>query len=426
MTTIGSWGDLHPFIAVGQALLQRGHQVTLAVPEDHVTKVRAAGLDAVAITPSFTTIRQRMGLSETDAVERAMEDPLFLVEQVLMPSVAETARALDALLVEADVLVGSISVLGASIAAEKHWLPLVGIVLQPMSLFSRYDPPSTPAFRLLAGHPSSRARRRWNSLMYGIMRRTLRRRYSKRINAIRADQGLPSTNDVVLFDQCHQAALTLCCYSPTFAPLPPDAPETAEAVGFPTFDSQSGLQEDLDPHLAEFLEAGPAPLIFTLGSFAVLAPGNFFAEAARLARRLGKRAVLLAGEQDSIQSQQTILVCRYAPYSLLFPQASAIVHHGGAGTTGQALRAGKPQLVVPHMGDQYDNACRVERLGVGRALPARNFSADTASVAISALLNGHAVQARAREVGALVAAENGAKAAAMAVERIAYGELRSD
>ena len=185
------------------------------------------------------------------------------------------------------------------------------------------------------------------------------------------------------------------------------------------FDSESGAAAPPDEELARFLAAGPPPLVFTLGSFAVHAPGNFYAEAAEAARQLGQRAVLLTGSGSTLRSDDQILVRAYAPHSALFSHASAIIHHGGIGTIGQALRAGKPQLVVPHMGDQSDNAERIRRMGLGSVLTARRFTTDRASPRIAALIDPNRPYiAEAARIGAIVAAEQGARDAALAIEKV--------
>jgi UDP:flavonoid glycosyltransferase YjiC (YdhE family) len=186
-------------------------------------------------------------------------------------------------------------------------------------------------------------------------------------------------------------------------------------VGFPFFDSHSGGPEVLGPALTEFLEEGPPPIVFTLGTFAVLGPGDFYARAAEVARALGRRAVLLTGEAAAPRADGDIFRCGYVPHSLLFPRAAVIVHHGGVGTTGQALRAGKPQLIVPHMGDQHDHAHRIERLGVGLSLKARQFAIRRAVPRINRLLDQPSYREQACRVGRIVAQERGADNAAAAI-----------
>lgn len=418
LTTVGTLGDLHPFIAIAIALKERGHRPVLAIAEDHVAKVRAAGLEAVSVLPSFDLIWERMGLSEDDAVKRVMADQIYLLEQVVLPWLASSTTALDEVVADADALVGSLFVFGAPIVAEKRKVPLVSIILQPMAMLSVHSPPQTPDFWMLNSAPSGAIGVHWNRLAYAFLRKVLRRRYGKKIDAVRASHGLAPARDASMFDVSIESALTLCCYSPLFGPLQKDAPPGTEVVGFPVFDSQTGNDETPDAELEAFLAAGPPPLVFTLGSFAVYAPGDFYREAARTAEKLGMRAVLLTGDRSNMTSGGDILVRSYAPHSTLFPRASAIIHHGGIGTTGQALRAGKPQLVVPHMGDQADNAHRIKQMGVGRSLAARRFTASRAAPVIAALLGAGGYREKAERIGQLIAPENGAEAAAEAIERV--------
>ncbi|MEO9130790.1 MAG: nucleotide disphospho-sugar-binding domain-containing protein [Sphingomonas sp.] len=418
LTTVGTLGDLHPFIAIGLALKRRGHQPVLAVAEDHVAKCRAAGLDAVAVLPSFEVIWQRMGLNEDDAVKRVMADQTYLLEQVLLPWLASSTEALDEVVADSSALVASLFVFGAPIIAEKRKVPLISVILQPMAILSAYTTPKTPDFWMLKHQPGSEIGARWNRLAYSVMRKIMRRRYGNKIEAVRAVHGLGPSRDPSMFDVSLETSLTLCCYSPLFGPPQKDAPANTEIIGFPVYDSQSGDGAAPDPELEAFLAKGPPPLVFTLGSFAVYAPGDFYQEAAAAATRLGVRAVLLTGEKTSLSSQGDILVRPYAPHSTLFPRAAAIIHHGGIGTTGQALRAGKPQLVVPHMGDQSDNAHRIKKMGVGRILAARRFSAGRAAPVIASLLGDSSYRTEAERVGALIAPENGAEAAAIAIETL--------
>ncbi len=416
LTTLGTLGDLHPFIALALALKRRGFTPVLAVAEDHVAKSRAAGIEAVAVLPGFDAIRRRMGMTEDDAVRRIMRDQRMMLEEVVLPGLADCAATLDALAADAEAVVASIFVFAAPIIAEKRGLPLISVVLQPMAMVSAYDPPRTPDFWMMKGAPVSPVGARWNRLVYSAMRRVLHHRYAEQIDAVRIRHRLRPRGGKLMLEAGREAALTLCCYSPLFGPLPLDAPPNSRIVGFPTFDSCSGGEEALCPALQAFLDAGPPPIVFTLGTFAVHAPGDFYAEAAETARRLGKRAVLLTGAEPKVASRGDIFACAYAPHSTLFPRASAIVHHGGVGTTGQALRAGKPQLVVPHMGDQNDNAHRIERMGVGRKLRARRFTAERAAPLLAGLLRDRARHDLAARIGSLSELENGAESAAAMIE----------
>lgn len=412
LTTIGSLGDLHPFIAIALSLKELGFRPVMAVAHDHVGKCRAAGLDAAAVLPSFSDVARRMGLTEQDATGRIMSDQRQMLEQVILPALSTCAALLDDLANDAAAIVSSVFVLAAPMVAEKRGLPLIPVVLQPMAILSPYDAPHAPDFWMMKHHPVHRLGAQWNRLVYGTMREILNLLYGKQIDRVRAELGLRPRGGRQMLEAGRSAPLTLCCYTEAFGPLPPDAPSGAKIVGFPLFDRDGEPGEVLAPELEAFIADGPAPVVFTLGSFAVQAAGSFYQEAAKATRQLGVRAVLLTGSADQVGPRGDVFVCDYAPHSLLFPHMSLVVHHGGVGTTGQALRAGKPQLVVPHMGDQYDHANRIARMGVGLVLAASQFTAARAASLLDHLLGDERVKNQAASVAHGMADANPSRTAA--------------
>ncbi|MEM1302698.1 MAG: nucleotide disphospho-sugar-binding domain-containing protein, partial [Pseudomonadota bacterium] len=144
-------------------------------------------------------------------------------------------------------------------------------------------------------------------------------------------------------------------------------------------------------------------------------PGGFYTDSVAAARALGKRSLVLTPQTEGIPTGPDVLVRAFVPHEDVFPSASVVVHHGGIGTTGQALMAGRPQLVVPHFGDQPDNGARLERLGVGQVIASTAYNAKTAEVAIGALLAADEMADRAQNLAKTIAHENGAQSAADAI-----------
>jgi UDP:flavonoid glycosyltransferase YjiC (YdhE family) len=427
LTTIGSLGDLHPFIAIGQALSARSVDLLFAVPADQVENVRAAGFDAVAILPAFATISASRGLTVPEAARRIVTQRSFVLDAVILPSLAESTVALDRLVDGIDVIVGSIFALAAGIVAEKHGIPLVAINLQPMAMPSRYDPPSTPDTAWMIQSPAGAIGRGWNRASLDLMRAAIRLRYGGAVTRVRRAHGLRPNGRTPIFDPVAAQVATLCCYSPLLAPVQPDAPPGTEAIGFPLFDggSRGGGRGSapLDPMLAGFLDGGPPPIVFTLGSFLVQSPGDFYTEAAAAAQALGRRAILLTGIAAPPHRQGEIMTLDYVPHSQLFGRAGLVVHHGGIGTTGQAMRSGVPQLIVPFFGDQFDNAARVSRIGIGTWMRPAQFRGPAAIDALRHLLNTPAVMTRAAVIGDHV---RGELAAERAAERIIAAVVADD
>lgn len=412
LVTIGSLGDLHPFIAIGRSLTAQGHRVTLAIPEDGVVKARAAGLNAEAILPGHMALCHRLGMNPTELAGRVLADSRFVLDEILMPSLSASVAALDALGADADVLGSSIFAFASEIVAEKRRLPLATVLLQPMTLFSIWQPPVAPHFGMMRHLPRTGLGRSWNRTIYALARMALRKRHSKRIDAVRREHGLAANKAAPLLDRNAAAQAILCCWSSTLGVLPPDSPDNAALTGFPFFDSESGAADMLAPEIADFLRDGDPPLIFTLGSFAVGSPGPFYHEAVIASRMLGKRALMLTGQPGTPRRDGDCLYVGYAPHSAVFPHAAAIIHHGGVGTTGQALRAGAPQIVVPHFGDQFDNAARLQSAGIGLTIPRERFEANHAVDVISSVLMSGRMKCAAKRAAEVVAQEDGAVKAA--------------
>jgi UDP:flavonoid glycosyltransferase YjiC (YdhE family) len=172
--------------------------------------------------------------------------------------------------------------------------------------------------------------------------------------------------------------------------------------------------------LTKFLDAGEPPIVFTLGSAAVMDARDFFEESAKAARLLKKRAVLLYGVFNEAPKilDETIAGFDYAPYSEIFPRAACVVHQGGVGTTGQVLRAGVPHLIMPYSHDQPDNAIRCRRAGVAEVIDRDNYTAETAARKLKKLLNDKNYQSNAAEAARIVKAERGTETACDAIESV--------
>lgn len=412
LATVGSLGDIHPFIAIGRALKDQGHRVTLAAPENGLAKARAAGLEARPFLPDNATILARLGMSEEEMAAAVLADTNFVIDEILMPCLRSSTAALDALAADADVMCGSIFALATDIVAEKRGLPLATLVLQPMTLFSVWQPPEAPRFAAMRHAPKSVVGRGWNRGFYALVRAVLRQRHARGVNAVRAEHGLGPISGAPVLDHGGASAATLCCWSTALGTLPPDAPANAVLTGFPFFDSEHGVDQALPDELAAFLRDGPPPLVFTLGSFAIAAAGDFYREAMLASRALGRRALMLTGQAGPAHRDSDCLFMGYAPHSAVFPQAAAIVHHGGIGTTGQALRAGRPQVVVPHFADQFDNAARLRAGGTALTIRRDRFRGDHAAAVVGAALELRAIAATANDAARTIAGEDGAAVAA--------------
>jgi UDP:flavonoid glycosyltransferase YjiC (YdhE family) len=250
----------------------------------------------------------------------------------------------------------------------------------------------------------------------GVVRRETAK-WAVPLDRLRARHRLPPAGNPLIEGQ-FSPYLNLALFSRTIGEPQADWPARTRVTGFVFYNGLASLP----PEVEAFLAAGPPPVVFTLGSSAVGAAGRFYHESAEAASQLGVRAVLLTGGFDANRPPRMpdgVLLVDRAPHQLLFPRARAVVHQGGAGTTGQALRAGCPAIVVPHSHDQPDNAWRVKRLGVARTLYPKRYTAANAARELRRLLDEPSYSVRANQVAAVVRAEGGADAAADAISSVA-------
>lgn len=413
-STYGTFGDVNPLIALSLELKRRGHRPVLAVPEMFRPKIDPLGIEFAPVRPEQDPNDTRLIAMIYDikhGTETGLRKFLF---PALRESYADLLAAVQAV-GGADLLVTGELAYAGPLVAEKTGVPWASYVLAPFSFFSGYDPPVLPPYPTLAkiqgavpelGHVVAR------------FARFVTRKWPEPVYALRRELGLPQGKDPI-FDAKHSESLVLALYSSVMGAPQPDWPPSAKITGFAFYDG-TGNEGRLPPELAAFLEAGPPPLVFTLGSAAVMHAGDFYEQSAQAAEILGQRAVLLIGADDRNLPRrklpETICVARYAPYSQIFPRASVIIHQAGIGTTAQALRAGRPMLVMPYSHDQPDNARRVRRLGVAEVLGRKKYRAKPAARLIQQLLSDNAYLSCASAVAEKIAAENGAVAACDALE----------
>lgn len=414
LTTFGSFGDLHPYVAIALELKARGEAPVVATTPNYREKVEALGVEFRGLRPDLADV-----VSRPETMRRVMDlkkGSEVVVRELAMPYLRETYEDLAAVCDGADVVVGHPLTFTARLVSEKTGIPWVSAVMAPLSFFSAIDPPAIPAAEFLQ---KAKALGPWFHRAIFRLARWNVGRWCEPLHRLRADLGLPPARDNALFEGQHSPRLVLALFSAQLARMQADWPPQTVVTGFPFFDEDGDA--DLDPALARFLADGPPPLVFTLGSSAVKDAGRFYEEGAEAAARTGRRAVLLVGKDTDNRPRTLppgVAAFDYAPYSKLFPRAAAIVHQGGVGTTGQAMRAGRPMIVMPYAHDQPDNAARVTRLGIARTIPRTQFTAERAAREIETLLGDPSYAARAVDVGLAVSFENGARAAADAIERV--------
>ncbi len=413
IATFGSLGDVHPAIALGLGLKARGYDVAIAVSELYRSKIEPEGLE-------FHPIPPQLGNLEPALLDRILDPKTgteTVIRELLLPVVRETYSDLIQAIQGADLLVSSDFLFAAPLLAQKTGIPWVSYLLSPASFFSVYDPPQLPGFVNLPQLPF--LQRALNRALLQLVRLSTTQ-WMQPIRQLRQELGLPPGNHPFLADK-YAPDLVLAMFSTVLGAPQPDWVSQAQVTGFVFYDRLLPGQK-LSTELGDFLASGPPPVVFTLGSSAVQRAGDFYSESLEAVKILGCRAVFLVGMEE-LQNKLPMplpdgtIAVDYAPFSELFPQAAAIVHQGGVGTTAQALRAGVPMLVVPYAFDQPDNAARVVRLGVAQQISRESYRRDRVVTALRQLLSNPIYQTAVQSVKAQVDAENGVRSACNAIER---------
>ncbi|MCB8985671.1 MAG: glycosyltransferase family 1 protein [Ardenticatenaceae bacterium] len=418
MLTIGTRGDVQPFVALGEAYVQRGHEVTLCTSQSFAPMITERGLSYAYIDDS---ILQFMG-SESGgmAVERGgglltwMRSALELSRQIrphFRQMLDEAWQA--AVAAQPDMILYHPKALGGFDIAQKLGIPGFLVLLQPIYLATAEFPmmlfPDWPlgswynrvTYRVtpLLQAAQMGIVNAWRRQTLGLPKRSLFRGELRRL-----DNGRPVP--------------VLHAYSRHVIPQPPDWPDTAVTTGYWFLDQHSSWTPPDD--LRRFLQIGPPPVYIGFGSIAGKNPHETAQRVIDALVVSGERGLIATGwgGLETNRLPDNIFQIDVVPHDWLFKHISAVVHHGGAGTTAAGLRAGKPSILCPFFGDQPLWARRITALGVGpEPVPQKELTAANLATAIRTATNDLLMRQRAAKLGEAIRAEKGTEQAIAFIAR---------
>lgn len=412
LATTGSHGDVHPYLGIGQALQQRGHDVQVFTNPHFRAAVGRAGLE-------FRPIAEDVDLQGTlDAVGH--ESPKRRGQRVLrllldaIPAVVQPLRSAIAR-DRPDVVLAHNICFGARWVCEELGAPHALGVVSPQFWLS--STALVPAPQKRPGAVRERCGR-WLTRMY---RRLLPMTMDVYFNRLRRRHGFPTqkhayARDFMGGERC------LALWSTHFRPPTAEDPPQGIPCGFVWYD-RGTAENRLPPVVGSFLDGGTPPLVFTLGTATARSSPQLFETALTICRRLGRRGLLLTGKKETGEQwlSPEVLATTYAPYSQVFPRAAAVVHHAGMGTIALAVRAGCPAVVVPQAYDQFNNAVYAVKHGVATWLDRLHIAEGPLIAALRPVLEDPAYRARTAELGERIGQEDGAQGAVAALENLARG-----
>ena len=407
---VGSHGDVHPFVGIGQELQRRGHDVTMITNGYFEPLARKAGFNFVELG---TAEHFKQAIEDPD-IWHPTKGPQRVFEMLSAGLLRPMYQAIDAHVEKGrTILVGGGLAMAARLAHEKLGVPLATLQLQPAVLRSVHEPPVLPGPPIPSWAPAAYIRLYFWLADVLIVDRLV----CPSLNAFRRELGLPPVSRVIN-EWWNSPQRVIGLFPDWYAPPQPDWPPQLRLVGFPLYD-EKGV-EPLDPDLERFLAAGPPPVVFTPGS--AMKHGRWFFEASAEACRLaGRRGLLLSRHPENVPERlpEGVRHSPYVPFSEVLPRSAALVSHGGIGTVAQGLAAGLPQLVMPLSHDQPDNAARLKRLGVGADLLPKRYRAPAVAEKLRELLNDPQVTERAKGLAERIKQERPRERAADLIEALA-------
>lgn len=380
LASVGSLGDVHPFIAIGQGLRSRGHAVTLLCNDEFAGEVTRAGL---VHAPAGPAVRLDAAMASPNLWHPIKGLGVFW-KHMLAPAIEPTFRRIEAIAADGPCAVVAPPVMfGARFACQALGLPLVSTYTAPAVLRTDAAPVTMAHWTLPRGTPRALVRLAWRALD----RHKLHPMAARTLNEAAARLGArPPPATLSLFGEwMHSPDGGVTLFPEWFAPARPGWPSGLRFGSFPLYEGDAAAS--LPPTVNDFLAAGEAPVVFMPGS-AMQHAQRFFEAGVEACGQLGLRALLLTPHCGQLPQRLPAFALHvdYLPFASLLPQARALVHHGGIGSCAQALRAGLPQLVTPMAHDQFDNAACLQRLGLGLSIRQENLSAATVANALRTLL----------------------------------------
>lgn len=384
LVSIGTDGDIFPYVGLGAALRARGHRVTLVASGHYEALAQRHGFEFGALVSAE---ENRALFEHPDFWNPWKTAPLMARWAVgLIPRQYEL---LSQQITPETVLVANPGVLAASLVHEKLGVPWTNLVLQPWMIRSSVAPPLMPNFPWLAHAPRPVWQGFWRCL--DLVVDTL---LGRELNRFRTSLGLKPTRWI--FRNWLSRQLVIGMFPDWYGPPQSDWPSQMRLAGFPMFDG--GKDVGLTSEVLDFCRAGKPPVAFTFGT-GMAHSRELFRTALEACEILGVRALLLTRFREQLPDTlpSSVLPCAFAPFQKLFPQCAAVVHHGGIGTTAKAMAAGVPQVIHPLCFDQLDNGARVQRLGVGHCLRNGRSTGKQLAAALAAVMTGN-TRTRGREV----------------------------
>ena len=388
ISTAGSHGDVLPFVALGREFAARGHDVILyANPffRNYTTDSEIRFVPISTVEKYSSLFGELSDVDPTRAFERVAKEYAEICP--------EYYRAMKTDVIPSNTIaIGNSLLFSARLLRETDRVPCATVHLAPSVFRSNVSPPRLVPNWITSRTPSLLKRMAW----WMLDKTFYDPNFTAPLNKYRAEIGLPRVNQIFR-SWVHEADCVVGLFPNWFGEPQSDWPEHVTLADFPLYDH--GNQAPLLPSLEAFIREGQPPVAFSAGT-ATATAHEFFKTSVQASEAAGLRAILLThfGQQVPAALPKSVIHVDYAPFGSLLPRLAAFVHHGGIGSTSQALRAGVPQLIRPVAYDQFDNSARAVRLGVAQEVLPKQYVPHVVADALKKLTTDSSLNQRCQQV----------------------------
>jgi rhamnosyltransferase subunit B len=388
ISTAGSHGDVLPFIALGREFATRGHEVILYANPFFLGYMTDSAIDFVPISTIEKYSLLFGELSDGDpnrAFKRVAKEYAEICPQYYQAMKIDVIRG-------DTIAIGNSLLFSHRLLRETDGVPCATVHLAPSVFRSNVNPARLVPKWITSSTPSLLKRMAW----WMLDKTFYDPNFTAPLNKYRAELGLPGV-DRIFSSWIHDADGVVGLFPDWFGAPQSDWPEDVVLADFPLCDQ--GDHSPLPPEVDEFIQAGQPPVAFSAGT-ATATAYEFFKTSVEASETAELRAILLTHFRQQVPASlpKNVIHVDYAPFGTLLPKLAAFVHHGGIGSTSQALNAGIPQLIRPVAYDQFDNSARAVRLGVAHEVLPKQYAPQTVANVLSTLTTDKALHHRCQQV----------------------------
>lgn len=413
ISTVGSTGDLLPFIALGQGLKTRGHSVLFAVSATMHPTIQKAGLDVIECGPALGEQDARLRPEVFEGNKPFRQGQIMMLEWLIPPLAAAYAQLLHACK-GADLLIATTIQFAAPMVHEKLGLHWISVSLSASQFPTDYESPILwPSSSMVF----------MNRLGWWTAKTVLRKSFLPALNRVRVRLGFRPLKGAPVIDDL-SSELILLASSPHFSPPRPDWDARVKMTGFWFYDGQEQIEWQPGEELRKFIDHGEKPVVLSLGSMVEKDPERTVQLHAEAVTRLKRRLIIQQGwarldtaKLGALLNSGQVIGAGFLPHDWLFSHAAAVIHHGGAGTTARALRHGCPMLLEPHGFDQPYNARRIGELHAGVVIPAHRVTQRELERKLPVVFSAE-TRSNVERLGRKIREENGVGKACELIEEI--------